>query len=118
MNVNTGELIKEIYQKEGREFHCQTKGGSFPSNHAFNHFAIGIFLFLYFSKRNRIIAWLFILWAISVSVSRIYLGLHFPLDILGGGLMGGISGWIFYSITNSRGARIRTGDLDVPNVTR
>lgn len=64
-------------------------GGSygFVSSHSANTFCIAIMLisFLYF--RNLASA-LIILWAILVSYSRIYLGVHFPADILGGAILG------------------------------
>ncbi|MCS7053728.1 MAG: phosphatase PAP2 family protein [Ignavibacterium sp.] len=64
---------------------------SFPSNHALNNFAAASFfsfLFPQFIKPLFIVASL-------VAISRIYLGLHFPSDIIAGAILGVIFGYIF-----------------------
>lgn len=72
------------------------RGGDygFVSSHAANTFALAIFLTLFFKRRWVGIS-LFI-WAIIVSYSRIYLGVHYPFDILGGAIVGLMSGIIIY----------------------
>jgi undecaprenyl-diphosphatase len=54
----------------------------FASSHASNSFAIATILFLFFRWK------LIFIWAFFVSYSRIYLGVHFPLDIFVGGIIG------------------------------
>jgi undecaprenyl-diphosphatase len=74
------------------------KGGlyGFVSSHAANSFAIAWFVSaLLKSKRTWIIM---IFWASIVSYSRIYLGVHYPGDILGGAIIGILSGWIAASL--------------------
>ena len=68
---------------------------SFFSGHAANSMAAASFL--YFSFRTQIswFKWLF-LWPLVFAYSRIYLGLHFPLDILVGFAFGSCSGFAFY----------------------
>jgi undecaprenyl-diphosphatase len=58
--------------------------GSFPSSHAANIFATGTIL-TFFYRRVWLI-WLTI--AVMVSFSRIYVGVHYPLDVLGGAVYG------------------------------
>ncbi len=65
--------------------HCGGRYG-FVSNHAANSFAMAVFTSLLF--KNRYYTWFIILWASVVSYSRIYLGVHYPGDILGGVLLG------------------------------
>lgn len=69
---------------------------SFPSCHAANTFALATFLSLCF--RNRGMTWFLFVWAAVVSVSRLYLGVHYPSDILAGGLIGSAIAAVFYWI--------------------
>jgi len=64
---------------------------SFPSNHALNNFAVATFFSLIYPKYK---APLFIV-AILISISRVYLGVHYPSDILGGAAIGTIFGFTF-----------------------
>lgn len=64
---------------------------SFPSNHALNNFAAAIFFYRLYPN----LKWVLFITAFLVSVSRIYLGLHYPSDILGGALIGLFWGYIF-----------------------
>jgi|YNPMSStandDraft_1061717.scaffolds.fasta_scaffold00154_15 undecaprenyl-diphosphatase len=66
------------------------KGGlyGFVSSHAAN--VAGFISFLYFIKffKNKYLFTFLLIWAFLVSYSRIYNGLHYPLDILGGWVVG------------------------------
>ena len=68
-------------------------GYSFTSSHATNHFALAVFLMGTFSRKRKKTRWLWLLWAGVISISQIYVGVHFPLDILGGTLLGCLVGW-------------------------
>jgi len=71
-------------------------GFSFTSSHATNHFAIGTFFFSLLSFiRSR---WLFMVWAGIISFAQVYVGVHYPFDVLCGSLLGLLIGWISYSI--------------------
>ncbi|BDD04195.1 phosphatase PAP2 family protein [Aureibacter tunicatorum] len=65
----------------------------FASSHAANTFGLATFLYVRTHKQLKWMGWLF-LWAAIVSYSRIYVGVHYPLDIIVGGLIGVISGLI------------------------
>jgi undecaprenyl-diphosphatase len=70
----------------------------FASSHAANTFGMATFLFLLFGKRFRWV-WILFVWASLVTYSRIYLGVHFPGDILVGALVGalaGLAGFLFF----------------------
>jgi undecaprenyl-diphosphatase len=66
------------------------KGGKygFVSSHAANSFALALLMIYFFKPIHRYIRWLFLLWAIIFSYSRIYLGVHYPGDIICGALVG------------------------------
>jgi len=67
--------------------HCGGQFG-FVSSHATNVFGLAIFLGEVLKATSRIWMIGLIIWAVVVSYSRIYLGVHYPLDILGGALLG------------------------------
>lgn len=62
-------------------------GYSFTSSHAANHFALSLILMLTIAKRRRVklLLWL---WAIIIAFSQIYVGVHYPLDVIAGGFLG------------------------------
>ncbi|MBU3681175.1 MAG: phosphatase PAP2 family protein [Flavobacterium sp.] len=67
---------------------------SFFSGHAANSMASATFLYAVFHKQMSWFKWLF-LWPLVFAYSRIYLGLHFPLDILAGFAIGSCIGYAF-----------------------
>ena len=66
-----------------------SKGGlyGFVSSHAANFFALSAFVSLLFSER-KFLSYFLYAWAILVAYSRIYVGKHFPLDVIGGAILG------------------------------
>jgi undecaprenyl-diphosphatase len=71
-------------------------GGQFGfySSHASNIFAIAIFVISLLGKKNLWLIFLILLWAGLISYSRIYLGVHYPGDVIAGALVGSLLGWI------------------------
>lgn len=74
-------------------------GGSygFASSHAANTFGVAMFLCCLLKTTKPWIVWLFA-WAAFVSYTRIYLGLHYPGDILVGALVGVMFGWLVFKV--------------------
>ncbi|MBA6152744.1 phosphatase PAP2 family protein [Gelidibacter maritimus] len=70
----------------------------FFSGHASNTMAVAIFIGLTLKKRFKYLIYLLISWALLMGYSRIYIGVHYPLDVLLGGLFGLITGTGFYKI--------------------
>ncbi len=73
----------------------------FVSSHASNSFNIALFSLLLL--RNRWFTWFILIWASVVSYSRVYLGVHYPGDILGGAMLGALIGytiWMAYRYTD------------------
>jgi membrane-associated phospholipid phosphatase len=63
------------------------KSSSFTSSHATSHFALSMFIWLTLKPLSR---WwgLIFLWAAAICYTQVYVGVHYPLDVIGGGLLG------------------------------
>jgi undecaprenyl-diphosphatase len=70
----------------------RSTGYSFPSSHATNHFAMGTFSAITLNKAVRNIWSVPLLWGLLVSYAQVYVGVHFPFDVLAGALLGIIIG--------------------------
>ena len=75
---------------------CGGKYGFF-SAHASNSFSLAIFFGLLFKNRIRYMIIITTVYASLISYSRIYLGVHFPIDIIVGSSFGIFVGFIIYS---------------------
>jgi undecaprenyl-diphosphatase len=76
---------------------CGGKYG-FYSAHASNTMAIAYFFAVLLKPKFKYLGWVLFVWAIFVAYSRVYLGVHFPLDILMGMAMGLLLSWVFYKL--------------------
>lgn len=72
--------------------------GSFTSSHAVNHFAFATFTVSTLGNGNRNYLWLYV-WAALIAYSQVYVGVHFPSDILAGGMLGIVLGWLGARLT-------------------
>ena len=73
---------------------CGGKYG-FASSHAANAFGLATACWLFLRSWSHYFIWGF-LWAVVVSYSRIYMGVHYPLDILVGAFIGVVLAWLVY----------------------
>lgn len=73
--------------------HCGGKFG-FISSHAANTFGVAVFAGTLLFKRYKPALPLLVLWALCICYSRVYLGVHYPGDVLTGALVGVIIGWL------------------------
>lgn len=72
----------------------QCAGGfSFTSSHAANHFGIAMFIFMTWGVIQKKYTRFFFVWAGVIAFAQIYVGVHYPLDIIGGTIIGLISGF-------------------------
>ena len=85
-------LIHLVKEPGGNEYRAGTYG--FVSSHAANTFALATFVSLFFARKWLTIA--IFIWAAIVSYSRIYLGVHYPLDVVGGAMVGTFAGAIIF----------------------
>ena len=102
-DYSTANLFKPLFERLRPCYDSETEsivrgiincGGkySFPSSHAANHFGLASFwfysLYLITGQKWR---WLWV-WALLISFAQVYVGVHFPLDVLGGALLGTFTG--------------------------
>lgn len=104
-NTLTSEIMKPYFERlrpckedslNGLIHLPHTCGGlyGFASSHASNSFAFASMMFFVLGKELKLPAIILMLWAVVVSYSRIYVGVHYPLDIVVGGLLGFAIAWV------------------------
>ncbi|MCX6212068.1 MAG: phosphatase PAP2 family protein [Bacteroidetes bacterium] len=71
---------------------------SFTSSHAANHFSLAMFVFMTLQPLFKKYTYLFFLWAGLISYAQIYVGVHYPLDVLVGTIIGLAFGYVFAKI--------------------
>ena len=80
--------------------HCG--GYSFVSNHAANHFGIAVFFFVTMRSIVNYWVWVGLAWAFLIAYSQIYVGVHYPSDVLCGALIGVLAGITTGTLFNKR----------------
>jgi len=78
-----------------RHLTSSCNGYSFISAHATNHFAVAVFLSFYFQKYWKWVWFVTIPWASSIAFSQVYVGVHYPLDVIVGTAVGILFGIAF-----------------------
>ena len=86
----TGAMKWIIARERPEPMNDHRSNTSFPSQHASGSAAVAVLV----TRRHPRVAWLFWILAAVICVSRIYLGRHFPSDVLTGFLLGMISSWL------------------------
>ena len=86
-------------QKIMRSLKCGGQFG-FYSSHASNSFFIANYMAMLLRRKYRFFPFLLFLWAAMVSYSRIYIGVHFPLDLLMGAAAGFLLGGFFATLSS------------------
>jgi membrane-associated phospholipid phosphatase len=103
------KILKEIFQRMRpchflvletwfSDFNLCSSTYSFPSCHAMNHATIAAMLFPYFKDKAFKIGLVF--WVLLIGYAQIYIGVHYPTDIIGGIVIGFVFSFGFRKITS------------------
>lgn len=76
---------------------CGGQYGYF-SGHASNSMAVAVFTGLMLREKYKYLIFILLFWAFAMAYSRVYIGVHYPLDIVSGMLFGALSGFGFYKL--------------------
>jgi undecaprenyl-diphosphatase len=86
----TEQLVDDVQVR----VHCGS-GYSFTSSHATNHFAVAVFLVFAFGQMIPKCKWPLFVWAAAISFAQVYVGVHYPFDVLAGAILGSLIGFAF-----------------------
>lgn len=81
--------------------HC-AGGYSFISNHAANHFGMATFVMITLRPVIGKWVWMGMAWAASIALAQVYVGIHYPFDVLAGSILGIGYGYTIGSFFNKR----------------
>lgn len=110
-DLTSSRLIKPTFMRD-RPCHCEEiveliervpcgHGYSFTSSHAANHFAIALFLILSLGSIFPKIKWPLLIWASIISFAQVYVGVHYPSDVISGAILGSLLAlvtWYLYKV--------------------
>ena len=77
--------------------YCGGKHGFF-SGHASNSMAVAVFVGLLLRPYYKYLIFFMLLWAAAMAYSRVYIGVHYPLEIFCGLVFGALSGFCLYKL--------------------
>ena len=89
-NPETRELVVQ-------RVHCGS-GYSFTSSHAANHFAVAMYLSMFLGVLAPWVRPLVFTWAALVAYAQVYVGVHYPADVLFGAFLGAFLAWAVASL--------------------
>lgn len=81
----------------------------FVSSHASNSFNVALVSLMFIKKKWFTFG--ILCWAAVIGYSRIYLGVHFPGDVICGALLGSFTGWFFYRLYDFTDKRFLRGTV-------
>lgn len=86
-------------------------GYSFTSSHATNHFGFAVYLFVTIGGLIGRWKYLLLFWAATIAYGQVYVGVHYPLDIFFGALLGSLIGWITGYWLNRTAGKISLAEM-------
>ncbi|MBV7267933.1 phosphatase PAP2 family protein [Winogradskyella luteola] len=90
---------------------CGGKYGYF-SGHSSNSMGVAMLVGLMLKEKYKYLIYILIVWALMMGYSRIYIGVHYPLDVLSGFIFGGLSGFMFYKLDKYLQSRFTIKEVD------
>jgi undecaprenyl-diphosphatase len=93
------EHLVHLVKDDNGQFYRGGRYGFF-SNHASNYAGVCAFFILLMRPLKRLAIAALIAWVVLISYSRIYLGVHYPFDILAGWIYGAACGWLVFLLVN------------------
>ncbi|MFN6039104.1 MAG: phosphatase PAP2 family protein [Bacteroidota bacterium] len=92
-NLELKEKVHLINNEKGGQF-------GFVSSHAANIWGIAVFMMLTLEIKKYKSILLLLMWAFLVSYGRIYSGVHYPLDVVGGAILGVLLAFLIVKFSN------------------
>lgn len=87
-------------------------GYSFTSSHATNHFGFAIYIMVTLSNIIGKWKYAFLVWAAAIAYGQVYVGVHYPLDIFFGALLGSFIGFVTAYFHNKTAGKITSADIN------
>ncbi len=87
--------------------HCGGKW-SFPSTHATNHISIALSIVFATIFTKKWINYIWIFWALSIGFAQIYVGVHYPSDVVAGFILGTLIAYFNYKVVLSFLSKLQT----------
>lgn len=93
--IRTRPCAEPILAGKVRHLIESCRGYSFISAHATNHFALAVYLGIFLKQLGKFTFPLLLFWAFLIAFSQVYVGVHYPLDVIAGALTGVLFGNAF-----------------------
>jgi len=90
---------------------CGGRYGYF-SGHSSNSMGVAMLVGLMLKNKYKYLIYILVIWAILMGYSRIYIGVHYPLDVISGFIFGGLSGFGFYKLDKYLQSRFTLKEVD------
>lgn len=88
-------MLHFYFDSNSGEFYRGKEFASFVSSHAANYFAMVSFLYFILDKKRKVWLWILAIIGLLVCYSRMYLGVHYPSDLICGALVGIVLAYLF-----------------------
>ena len=101
-HLNVGDLVRPEFLLYVRLLVDRCSALIVYFSHAANHFGMATFIFLTLRPVLGKWVWLVYLWAVIIGYAQVYVGVHYPFDVVGGATIGIAFGWLLGTFFNKR----------------